>query len=111
MEELCKKYEIMFNEIYQELVDKFYKKSYFSSKMKMDNKGNLFAILSEQKQKPIKRLTFEDIKSGLVQELVDKEAIGKYVLDSKDVMKDVLGSITLCYMAIEARKAFRAEAV
>lgn len=109
MDELCEKYESVFYKMYDEILNKFCKESYLKNKLNKNGKGDIFVLIGEGKKHLLRRLTFSDIKTRLVQVLVGKEDNGETNLDSKEVMKEIIDSITLYYLAREVRKTLTGE--
>lgn len=104
MEELYDKYESLFNEMYDELLNKFYEESYLKNKMYKNCNGDICVIVGDGKDKPLRRLTFEDVKERVFQIWVNKEDNGEKSLESQEVMEEIINKVTLYYVAREVRK-------
>lgn len=104
VEELYDKYEKMYKKIYDEILDRFCNESYLKNKLNKDSTGEVLIIVDEKNKKPLRKIDFEEVKERIMEIWENKRENNKVTLDSEDVMKEIIDSVTLYFMAREVRK-------
>jgi len=104
VKELYYKYEMMYTKIYDEVLDRFCNESYLKNKLNRNSTGEVSIIIDTNKKETLRKISFEEVKERIMEIWENKRENKKVTLDSEDVMKEIIDSVTLYFMAREVRK-------
>ena len=104
VEILYSKYEIMYTKMYEKILNKFCTESYLKNRLNKSSNGEVSIIVDDSIKKPLRKIDFEEVKERIMEIWENKSENQKVTLDSEDIMKEIIDSVTLYFMAREVRK-------
>jgi hypothetical protein len=107
LQELTKlydKYEALYYKLYDKMLDKFFEESYLKSKVCKNPEGDICVLTEGGKEIPLRKIDFEEVKERIFEIWENKLENSKVTLDDEDIMEEIINSVTLYFVAREARK-------